>query len=70
MKKFILILFMFSFFTKVAADNNNAYSYEFTSIEGMIKLSDYKDKVIIVVNVASRWDIRPNIKIFKNLVEI
>lgn len=55
MKKFILILFMFSFFTKVAADNNNAYSYEFTSIEGnLIKLSDYKDKVIIVVNVASR----------------
>ena len=46
---------MFSFFTKVAADNNNAYSYEFTSIEGnFIKLSDYKDKVIIVVNVASR----------------
>ena len=46
---------MFSFFTKVAADNNNAYSYEFTSIEGnLIKLSDYKDKVIIVVNVASR----------------
>jgi hypothetical protein len=46
MKKVIIILFMFSFFTKIAAANNgNAYDYEFTGIDGdVIQLSKYRGK--------------------------
>ena len=46
MKKILIILFMFSFFSKVIAGNNgNAYDYEFNSIDGdLIKLSQYKGK--------------------------
>ena len=47
---------MLSFFSKVIAESNGtAYDYEFNSIDGkIIKLSQYKEKVIVVVNVASR----------------
>ena len=40
MKKIFIILFMFSFFSKVIAGNNGtAYDYEFNSIDGdLIKL--------------------------------
>ena len=55
MKKILTILFMFSLFTKVIANSENAYNYEFNGIDGnIIKLSNYKNKVIVVVNVASR----------------
>ena len=54
MKKLFIILFMLSFFSKIAAGNNGtAYDHEFNSIDGdLIKLSQYKGKIIVVVNVA------------------
>ena len=61
MRKLLLILFMFSFFNKVYANNQTlAYDYSFNGIEGnLIKLSDFKNKIIIVVNVASRCGYTP-----------
>ena len=61
MKKLLIFLIMFSFFSKVAyGSSTNAYDYEFKSIDGdKIKLSDYKGKVIVVVNVASRCGYTP-----------
>ena len=60
---------MFSFFSKIAANNNtNAYDFEFTSIDGnQIKLSDYKNKVIVIVNVASRCGYTPQ---YQNLQDL
>ena len=47
---------MFGFLSKAnSAYDKLAYEFNFNSIEGgQIKLNDYKDKVIVVVNVASR----------------
>ena len=68
MKKVIIVLFMLSFFTKIAADTGSAYDYEFKGIDGNdIKLSEYKNKVIIVVNVASRCGYTPQYEDLQNL---
>ena len=55
MKKIFIILFMLGFFSKViAGDSGTAYDYEFNSIDGdLIKLNQYKGKVLVVLNVAS-----------------
>ena len=60
---------MFSFFTKtVAGDNGTAYDYEFNSINGdLIKLNQYKGKVIVVVNVASRCGYTPQYEDLQSL---
>ena len=57
MKKIIfLIIIMLSIFSKGNAQYNQlATNFEFNGIDGnVIKISDYKNKVILVVNVASR----------------
>ena len=49
-------------------NNTNAYDFEFTSIDGnQIKLSDYKNKVIVIVNVASRCGYTPQ---YQNLQDL
>ena len=59
---------MFGFFSKALADNKNAYDYEFIGLDGnLIKLSDYKDKVIVVVNVASRCGYTPQYEDLQSL---
>ena len=47
---------MFSFFNKASANYSQlAFEFKFQSINGeLIELSAYKDKVIVLVNVASR----------------
>ena len=57
MKKLLfIIVIMFNLFSKnLYAYDKLAYTFSFRSIdEGEIKLSDYKDKTIVIVNVASR----------------
>ena len=57
MKKiFIIIIIMFSFFSKTNAGYEKlAHEFSFKSIDGgKINLQNYKDNVIVVVNVASR----------------
>ena len=60
---------MFSFFNKsVSANSGVAYNYKFDSLDGgQIKLSDYKDKVIVIVNVASRCGFTPQYEDLQSL---
>ena len=55
-KKFLIVFFMFGLFNKTSISNAEvAHDFKFTSIDGQeINLADYKNKVLIVVNVASR----------------
>ena len=54
-KKFIVLLIMFNFFNNASANYDQlAHNFEFNSIDGQsINLKDYKEKIIVVVNVAS-----------------
>ena len=60
---------MFSFFNKSVSDSSVvAYDYKFDNIDGgQIKLSDYKDKVIVIVNVASRCGYTPQYEDLQSL---
>lgn len=63
MNKFIVFTFMiFSFFSSALANYDQLiYDFELKSIEGekTIKLNEYKNKVIVIVNVASRCGYTP-----------
>ena len=55
--KYLLLIMITSFFTTgVSGDYNKlAYDFNFNDLDGSIlKLSEYKDKVIVMVNVASQ----------------
>tara|TARA_B100000963_G_scaffold334613_1_gene327958 strand:+ start:56 stop:592 length:537 start_codon:yes stop_codon:yes gene_type:complete len=69
MKKILIVLIMFSFFSKSLSDNSTiAYDYSFDSIDGgQIMLSEYKDKVIVIVNVASRCGYTPQYEDLQSL---
>jgi glutathione peroxidase len=56
MKKILIFLIMFNFFNNANAQYDKlVYDFSFKSIDSEpINLKDYKDKVILVVNVASR----------------
>ena len=62
MRKLLIFFFMISFFTKISANENNslAYDFKFQGIDGnLINLNQYKQTVIVVVNVASRCGYTP-----------
>ena len=60
---------MFSFFNSATANYSQlAYEFEFKSLDGkMIKLSDYKNKVVLLVNVASRCGFTKQYEDLQNL---
>tara|TARA_B110000438_G_scaffold294878_1_gene336959 strand:- start:46 stop:600 length:555 start_codon:yes stop_codon:yes gene_type:complete len=55
-KKIFLFLIMVFFTTKsLGASNKLAYEFSFNDLDGsQMKLSEYKDKIIVIVNVASQ----------------
>ena len=63
---------MFSFFNKSVSDSSVvAYDYKFDSIDGgQIQLSDYKDKVLVIVNVASRCGYTPQYEDLQSLYKL
>jgi glutathione peroxidase len=71
MKKLLAILLMISLFNNANAENDiKAHDFQFKGIEGKtIKLSDFKDKVIVIVNVASRCGYTPQYEGLQNLYD-
>ena len=73
MKKIVLLVFiiMFSFFSKSYAEYDKlAYDFQFKGLEGgTINLNDFQNKVIVVVNVASRCGFTNQYEDLQNLWE-
>ena len=70
-KKIFILFFMFGIFNNVSANYSNlAYDFSFDGIDGkIINLSQFKDKVIVVVNVASRCGYTPQYNDLQSLWE-
>jgi glutathione peroxidase len=68
-KKFIILIIMFSFFNKGSANYSQlAHDFKFEGINGQsINLDNYKNKVILIVNVASRCGFTNQYKDLQNL---
>ena len=67
-KIFFFILLIFFFNSASANYTNLAYKYSFEGIDGTsIKLDEFKNKIIIVVNVASRCGYTPQYEDLQNL---
>ena len=60
-KKIIFTIMFFSFFSNLSADYHKlAYDFNFKGLDGnQINLKDYDNKIIVVVNVASRCGYTP-----------
>ena len=71
MKKILLILFMFGYFNNTLAESTGlAYDYKFNSIDGSeISLNNFREKVIVVVNVASRCGYTPQYESLQKLYD-
>ena len=73
MKKIVLLIFiiMLSFFSKSYAEYDKlAYDFQFEGLEGgTINLNDFQNKVIVVVNVASRCGFTNQYEDLQNLWE-
>ena len=69
LKRYLLVIAMFSFFSNLSAQYTNlAYEYTFDGIDGnKINLDNYKNKIIVVVNVASRCGYTPQYEGLQNL---
>tara|TARA_B100001057_G_scaffold254061_1_gene254320 strand:+ start:564 stop:1106 length:543 start_codon:yes stop_codon:yes gene_type:complete len=68
-KKIIITIMFFSFFSNLSADYHKlAYDFNFKGLDGdEINLKDYNNKVIVVVNVASRCGYTPQYSELQNL---
>ena len=70
MAKFILVFFLMINTTEVHSNtaSMNAHDFEFKSIDGgILKLSKYRNKVLLIVNTASRCGFTPQYTALQNL---
>ena len=70
-RNFFFLIIMLGFFTKAYTDSSSlAYNYTFNGINGnKIKLDEFKNKIIVVVNVASRCGYTPQYEGLQKLWE-
>ena len=70
-KKFLLIIIMSIFTTNTLADDNKlAYDFSFNDLDGsLLNLSQFKGKVIVIVNVASQCGFTKQYEDMQNIWE-